>query len=345
MRLKSLRRRRTRRGKGPVVLLYHRIARTSSDPQLLCVSPEHFAEHVGLIAERYEPVRLAELVAALRGAELPPRAVAITFDDGYADNLGAAKPVLQRKRVPATVFVASGWMGGDRMFWWDELETLLLRPGRLPPVLELEIGTELLRWQLGDDAVYPPEAAAARFGWTVLDDHDPSPRQRIYRELSARLRRLDENARERVLDSLRSVGERNGETDGDLPRPLTLEELGCLATGDLVDIGAHTVTHPTLSTLAPDGQREEIAGSREQLESALGRPIASFAYPYGGASDFDQTTARIVRDAGFDHACANFSSRLGHGTDVYRLPRILVRDCGGAELARSLADLDAPRSV
>jgi peptidoglycan/xylan/chitin deacetylase (PgdA/CDA1 family) len=311
----------------------------------LCVTPEHFAEHVEVIAESHEPVRLQDLVAALREGELPPRAVAITFDDGYADNLAAAKPLLERIGVPATVFVASGWIGGDRPFWWDELEVLLLRPGRLPPVLELEVGTEILRWELNGDAVYTPEAAAARSGWTVLDRHDPGPRQRIYRELSDRLRRLDVSARERVLHYLQSAAERTEAVDGEPARALTLDELRRLAGDDLVEIGAHTVTHPILSKLAPDMQRAEIIGSRQQLESALDRRIGSFAYPYGGADDFDHTTALIVREAGFDHACANVSSRLERGTDVYRLPRILVRDCGGAELARLLADLEAPRFV
>jgi peptidoglycan/xylan/chitin deacetylase (PgdA/CDA1 family) len=318
------------------------VDRASTDPQLLCVTPEHFAEHVELIAESYEPLPLQHLVASLREGELPPRAVTITFDDGYADNLAAAKPVLERHRVPATVFVASGWIGADRPFWWDELEILLLWPGRLPPVLALEIGGEPLRWELGDDAAYTPEAAAARSGWTVLDRHDPGPRQRIYRELATRSRALDERARERVLDSLRTVVERSDAAEGEPPRPLTLDELRRLADGDLVDIGAHTVTHPTLSELEPAEQHEEIWGCRKQLESALGRRVASFAYPFGGARDFDRTTALIVRDAGFDHACANVSSRLGRGADLFRLPRVLVRDCGGAELARMLADLDPP---
>jgi peptidoglycan/xylan/chitin deacetylase (PgdA/CDA1 family) len=306
----------------------------------LCVTPEHFAEHVELVAESYRPIRLRELVAALRAGELPSRAVAITFDDGYADNLGAAKPVLERKGVPATVFVASGWIGGERMFWWDELEVLLLRPGRLPPVLELEMGSEILRWHLEEDEVYTREAAAARSGWTVLDRHDPGPRQQIYRELCALLRGLDERARERVLDSFRSPGAGRDVPDGKA-RPMTVDELRRLAGGDIVDIGAHTITHPTLSTLEPDVQRAEIAGSKQQLEGTLDRPIASFAYPYGSAGDFDETTALIVRDAGFDHACANLSRRLERRTDTYRLPRVLVRDCGGAELARRLARLDA----
>jgi peptidoglycan/xylan/chitin deacetylase (PgdA/CDA1 family) len=340
MRLKSLTKRGTQRGKAPVVLLYHRVADVSSDPQLLCVTLEHFAEHVEVVAESYEPIRLQDLVAALRAGELPSRAAAITFDDGYADNLSAAKPVLERNGVPATVFVASGWIGGDRMFWWDELEFLLLRPGRLPPVLELEIGSDILRWQLGDDAVYTPEAAAGRSDWTVLDRDDPGPRQEIYRELCDLLRSLDERARERALDSFRSTCMGHDVSDGK-PRPMTVDELRRLADGDIVEIGAHTITHPTLSKLEPDMQRAEIAGSKRQLEGALDRTIASFAYPYGGASDFDETTAQIVRAAGFDHACANVSTRFERNTDAYRLPRILVRDCGGAELAQRLAGLEA----
>ena len=324
------------------MLLYHRVDRPSTDPQLLCVTPEHFAEHLELIAEGYEPLPLRDLVASLREGELPPRAVTITFDDGYADNLVAAKPLLERHRVPATVFVASGWIGADRPFWWDDLEFLLVRAGRLPPVLALEIGGERLQWELGDDASYTPEAAAARSGWTVLDRHDPGPRQRIYRELTTRFRALDTRARERVLEYLRTIVEQSDAADGELPRPLTLGELRRLGDGHLVDIGAHTVTHPTLSRLELPEQREEIWGCKCQLEGALGRRLASFAYPYGGAKDFDSTSARIVRDAGFDHACANVSSRLGRGADVFRLPRVLVRDCGGAELARTLAHLDPP---
>jgi peptidoglycan/xylan/chitin deacetylase (PgdA/CDA1 family) len=202
------------------------------------------------------------------------------------------------------------------------------------------MGSESLRWQLGDDAVYTPEAAAGHCDWTVLERDDPGPRQQIYRELSARLRGLDDRARERILDSLRSTRVGDDVSNGK-PRPMTVDELRRLADGDLVDVGAHTITHPSLSKLEPHMQRAEIAGSKRQLEGALDRTIASFAYPYGGASDFDQTTAQIVRDTGFDHACANLPSRLEPGTDAYRLPRLLVRDCDGAELARSLARVDA----
>src|SRR5947207_7132586 len=89
-----------RREKRAFVLAYHRVGRVTTDPQLLCVTPEHFTEHLELITKRYEPARLDELVAATR----PDRAVAVTFDDGYADTLLAAKPLLERASVHATVF-------------------------------------------------------------------------------------------------------------------------------------------------------------------------------------------------------------------------------------------------
>ena len=324
----------------PVVLLYHRLDRVATDPQLLSVTPEHFAEHLQLLAEHYVPVRLGDLVPAAAQGEAPPRAVAITFDDGYADNLLAAKPLLERSRTPATVFAATGYVRGGRPFWWDELERLLLRPGRLPSVLTLDVGQETLVWELGEEAAYTSVRAAERTAWTVLDDCDPGPRQVIYRVLCARIRALDEMERERALESLRAVADPE-EADTEMPRPLTSEEVARLAEGDLIDVGAHTVTHPALSQLPPERQRVEIAGSKQQLEEMLGRPVSSFAYPYGSSTDFDETTVSLVRDAGFAQACANVAGRLTHETDPLRVPRIVVRDWSGDELARRLSTLAA----
>jgi peptidoglycan/xylan/chitin deacetylase (PgdA/CDA1 family) len=330
--------RRTREEGRPVVLLYHRIGHSPLDPQLLAVTKEHFAEHLQLISERYVPLGLADLVAAAVQGRNPARAVAITFDDGYADNLFAAKPLLEHAGTPATVFVASGYVRGGAPFWWDELERLLLRPGLLPSTLTLEVGRETLLWELGDETAYTSVSAADRTAWTVLDDRDPGPRQRIYRALCARLRVLDETERARALERLRSVAEPEA-TDAEMPRPMTSAELACLVEGDLVDVGAHTVTHPVLSRLAEERQRDEIAGSRRQLQEVLGRPVASFAYPYGTDADFDETTVKLIREAGFDHACANLPGRVDRRTDPFRLPRFVVRDWSGDELDRRLSAL------
>ena len=107
-----------------VVLLYHRVAELAQDPWGLAVSPARFAEQLEALVMRFSPLPLGELAARMNAGDLPPRSVALTFDDGYRDNLDAAEPLLARHGVPATIFVVSWYVGAGREFWWDELEEL-----------------------------------------------------------------------------------------------------------------------------------------------------------------------------------------------------------------------------
>jgi peptidoglycan/xylan/chitin deacetylase (PgdA/CDA1 family) len=328
--------RRRRRGPLPLVLAYHRVDRVETDPQLLAVSPDRFAEHLQLIRERHEPLPLAALVAAVQSGDAPPGAISVTFDDGYADNLAEAGPLLERYDVPATVFVVSGAVDRQRPFWWDELERLLLRAGRLPSELALRVGRETLRWQLGDAADYTPDSAALHAGWTALASYDPTPRHQAYRELCTAARVLTIDAREYLIQQLHALLEPSEPTEAHA-RPLTSDELVQLASTPLVEIGSHTVTHPVLASERPNRQHDEIEGSKRWLEETLGQPVSGFAYPYGASGDFNDTTASIVRAANFGYACANVPGTLDGRTDPFRIPRIVVRDWGGDELARQLA--------
>lgn len=100
-----------------VVLLYHRVAESNSDPWALCVSPRHFAEHLEVLHRLGSVVRLRQLVHSLTCGDLPERAIVISFDDGYADNLHAAKPLFDRYGMPVTVFLTPGHLASE--FWWD----------------------------------------------------------------------------------------------------------------------------------------------------------------------------------------------------------------------------------
>jgi peptidoglycan/xylan/chitin deacetylase (PgdA/CDA1 family) len=326
---------------GPVVLLYHRVAQAVTDPQLLAVPPEQFADHLALISDRFEPVPLPDLVTRVRAGRESRDVIAVTFDDGYADNLFAARPLLEQHGVPATVFVASGLLRSGRRFWWDELERLLLRPGRLPSPLTLQIAGERLHWELDGDAAYSRARAGELAEWTVLDERAPAPRQQAYRDLCSRLRALDETDQEHALEHLRRVVATHEETDGDTARPLTAAELVLLADGDLVTVGAHTITHPVLSQLPADRQAGEIGGSKRHLEAAVDRPVTSFAYPYGAAGDFDRTTVSLVRDAGFSEACTSVAGRVRPRTNPFQIPRLLVRGWSADELERRLATMAA----
>jgi peptidoglycan/xylan/chitin deacetylase (PgdA/CDA1 family) len=267
------------------VLAYHRVATPESDRWRLAVSPERFAEHIEVINDGFRPCSLAQLTAALEHGTKLRKAVVVTFDDGYRDNLLEAKPLLERHGVPATVFVVTGYTDTNGPFWWDGLELL-----------------------------------ARHAGWTR-------------EELEATwrgLRVLPHAARREQVDGM--LRESGLEPDGE-PTALTADEIRTLADGGLVEVGSHTVTHPSLTALTPGEQLQEITGSREFLERLLERPVESFSYPHG---EFDRTTVECVRKAGFRRACAGGQRAVSRGTPALRIPRVHALDVAGDELAAML---------
>jgi peptidoglycan/xylan/chitin deacetylase (PgdA/CDA1 family) len=119
-------------------------------------------------------------------------------------------------------------------------------------------------------------------------------------------------------------------------RLLSLEEASDLANQDLIEIGAHTVNHPSLSSLSLESQRNEIVESKARLEDIGGSPVTSFAYPYGKRSDYSAQTVALVREGGFTCACSNFPGRVTRSTDAFQLPRVQVEDWDGEEFAQRM---------
>ena len=317
-----------------VILTYHRVAEISLDPWSLCVTPSHFAEHLGVLKDFGAVIGLKQLVQAVKKRRVPRRAVALTFDDGYADNLHNAKPLLERSGIPAAVFVVSGTSRQRREFWWDELERLLLQPGRLPAELELSIDGTTFHWQLGAAADCDEQASRRWRAWRALGTDDPTPRHGLYRALHRQLQPLSEEQRSSILHQLLlwAGAEPAVRTSH---RCLTDQEVAALAKGGLVEIGAHTVTHSLLPALPPSLQRSEIHESKQALENTIGRSVTLFSYPYGG---FDSQTIDLVRQAGFSCACANSAGAVCSSSDVFQLPRLNVEDCDGEEFARRLSN-------
>jgi len=324
-------------GPRAIILLYHRVAELPADPQLLSVSSKQFAEHLQVLREFGCPLQIKQLVRALQDGKLPRRAVLVTFDDGYADNLHHAKPLLERYNTPATVFITTGLVGQCRELWWDELERLLLQPGTLPEKLCLNINGSVREWNLGRASHYPDESFQQHRHWNVEMKNDPTPRHRLYRSLCLHLRSLSEGDRRDILDEL--VAWAGAESKGRVThRMLSPEEVVRLADGNLVEIGAHTVTHPVLSSINTDMQRAEISQSKADLEEVLGRRVSHFAYPYGTRSDYSKETVAIVREAGFEATCSNFPGWVRNEANLYELPRYLVRDWDGEEFCRRLKE-------
>lgn len=315
---------------GPriVILLYHRVSEPKRDPWGMCVAPDRFLEHLEVLQSKKWPVmHLAELPERLSAKNCPRRAVAITFDDGYADNLHHAAPLLERFAMPATVAVTSGAVDGEREFWWDELERLLLEPEVLPERLDLEVAGRRRSWGLEEAALRSVDDASWR-AW----ERPPTARHALYVELWHALYPVPTDEKDRLLNNL---AQWTGLPSYVRPthRSLSSSELRALAGTGLVEVGAHTIGHTALSDLPPTLQRREIVDSKRQLEAWLDAPVSSFSYPHGA---YDAFTRELVRKAGFLRACSTVRGLVRPNAEAFSLPRVEVQNWDADTFARQL---------
>lgn len=229
------------------IVLYHRIAPVKNDPHKLCVSPDNFREQIKFLKENFRVVPLVQLVQEIRANKLKNKTLAVTFDDGYADNLHSALPILEEYGIPATVFLTAGYVGQNKPFYWDEN--------------------------------------------TALEDRG---------------------------------------------QPMTLDEAKILSNSRLIEIGGHTISHPKLAKTPENEQIREIFKGKRIIEEVVGFPLLSFAYPFGGKDSFNKKTVELVKKAGFHYACANIHERATNKSDIYALPRFIIRNWNTEELRKQI---------
>jgi peptidoglycan/xylan/chitin deacetylase (PgdA/CDA1 family) len=317
-----------------LILLYHRVADVQTDPQLLAVSTQNFAQQMEMLRNNFSLIHLSDIKALLEQGNLNHPTVAVTFDDGYADNLHQARPLLERYEVPATIFVTTDYVKNPREFWWDELESIFLLSGDLKATLEIE-DVDRLRWDLNASRSYTPENFQKFRSWDVTQDQVPTVRQEIYRSLCNILRPLSENQRGKILSKLREWAGTNS-TPRESHRPMSVQEVSSLGKDQLIHIGAHTRTHSVLSALSLEDQFTEIKQSKADLEEITGEPIQSFAYPFGTESDYTSETVKLVKKAGFENACSNFEPETDTRFDFYQMPRFVIRNWDGDQFMQHL---------
>jgi peptidoglycan/xylan/chitin deacetylase (PgdA/CDA1 family) len=294
-----------------VILMYHRVAFASQDPWGLAVHPDVFEEQMAYIHQHRSPLSMRQFIERLQNGTLPANAVAVTFDDGYRDNLVNAKPVLVRYGVPATLFLATGFINQDVPFWWDELATMILASSH--PVQELQVsGGEQVTLNWGE-----PERSDITGGWRASGPPQTA-RQSAYLEIWGRLRRMTAEERALAMIALRS---HLGSVHDPLASPMTSEEISALLRDGLVQLGGHTVTHPALTLLSRMDSRREIADSRRLCSEINGKCVHGFAYPYG---ELNSEVRNDVVTQGLAWACPTQSGFVDTKPDPYALPRVAV---------------------
>ena len=273
------------------ILIFHRV---HDEPDAIFpreMTAAAFRERMTWMHEWFTVLPLADAIAALSRGTMPRRAMAITFDDGYADNATVALPVLRELGLHATFFIATGFLDGGRM-WNDTVVESVRRSSR--PALDLDdIG-------LGSHALGSIESRRLAIG-TLL----PA------------LKHLVPSER---LEKVQAIAER---AQASLPTDLMMSssQVRSLAAAGM-GIGAHTVSHPILATLDTSTAQREIVEGRETLAGLLSQRIALFAYPNGKPdADYRGAHVKMAREAGFDAAVSTAWGAASIGDSLHELPR------------------------
>jgi peptidoglycan/xylan/chitin deacetylase (PgdA/CDA1 family) len=315
-----------------LILMYHRVGEEDIDPWSLRVTPEHFAEHLEILQQHTQPMSLRKLAQTHQEGNIRDRSVAITFDDGYANNLHQAKPLLEKYQIPATVFVATEYLSNPKEFWWDELEYIILQPGKLPDQLSLTINEQPYKGGLGTATHYTQEAAWQNRHLPAWKSQ-PGSRLHFYYSLWQKLQPLTPDQRQPLLEQIKTWANYQATTPRLSHRPLTIAELAEIEQGGTIELGAHTVSHPLLSEQSLAVQRQEIQQSKLDLERLLNHPVTSFAYPFGA---YQSETLPLVKEAGFQYACSTVETSVWHKSDRFCLPRFEVQNWDKAEFEQRL---------
>jgi len=275
------------------ILGYHKIS-PDPHPFFAPVSPALFESQMQFFKSCYRVMRLEELIKRSRRGDLPDRAVAITFDDGYRDNYEFAFPILKKYQLPATIFVATGAIGTGNPIWhdrvFDAFRFATVRRARLrnPELPELNLESEDARQRSLEGVLIH---AKSLYG---------DARQRLIDDIEVRLKpNLPSNIEQRMLtwDHIRQMHKAG------------------------IDFGSHTVSHTILSRIPREEKVKEIRESKRQLSEQLGAPVASFAYPNGKAADYDAEAKSVLQECGYSYAVTCRSGFNHASSDAFELKR------------------------
>lgn len=284
------------------ILYYHRVEQLTEDYNMLAVTPCNFEEQMKYIENHYEVLNLGDSFEEW-DKQGKGDAVIITFDDGYYDLFYNALPILEKYHIPATMFITTGYIDSEREFWHDSLHRAIFSGMNYKEFFTLEDEIYGGSWPTGC-----LQSRVTTYG--IL--------RKIFQISNRQKRDIFEK---QLLDwaGLEEKGRKNR-------RALKKSELIIMSENPYVTIGAHCVSHPSLRWLDKHEQKEEILASKSELEKMIGKEIKLFSYPFGSREDYSGLTVEIVKQAMFDKAVVAYGGEITADTDMFQLPRYLVRN-------------------
>jgi peptidoglycan/xylan/chitin deacetylase (PgdA/CDA1 family) len=296
------------------VLLFHRVLDRSDPRHPSLPDVLAFDHRLRWLKSYFNVLPLADALDRLSHGTLPSRAAAITFDDGYADNVTCALPVLQQHGLHATFFIATGFLDGGIM--WNDVLTHVVYETR---------ASEL-------------DCSAVGLGKLRLDTF--SDRALAESQVNAAVKHLEFEARSRLVSAWANS------SGVELPSSLmmTSEQLRELHMAGM-GIGAHTVGHPILARCSQERARSEIEDGRRHLQDILRAPIELFAYPNGKpGQDYLPCHVDLVRELGFKSAVTTAPGASDIDSDRFQIRRFTPWDRSRGRFAlRMLQNLWTPQ--
>ena len=278
--VRSLKGLHDRRNPALTILAYHRVMPTDAldsypfDPELISATPSQFDSQMRYVREHLHPVSLQDVIAQVeQGTPLPANAVAVTFDDGFADTYRYAFPVLRRYQIPATIFVSTGYVESQQPFWFELAAYLVYR--------------------------LPPRTLVLHDGHSHPSGNSRSERTTSLRQIQRILKDSPNQQRMALIEKW--THEFSSLIDHDALHhslPISWSQIQQMASSG-IDFGSHTVTHPNLTRLSDAELSWELTESKISLESRLQQPIQSIAYPIGTASAFNDRVTAATAQHGF----------------------------------------------
>ncbi len=293
---------------GPylTVLCYHRIMDTPPDfpfdSDLVSASLNQFEQQLSYVSKKYEVINFRILHHYIKQGDFPPKALIITFDDGYEDNYLNAYPLLKKFDLTATMFVTAGFINKNRLFWWDKIAYLIKKSGRHS--LEIE----------------DPVNLSLKF------DHY-SGRQECAGKVIKRAKKLPEEAKERLIQRIQEQLEVNlpGEETGYTMKWDHLKEM----SDNGIEIGAHSINHPIFSNVDESRLRKEVAAPKKMIEEKIGCEVITFGSPGRGImtpgqrKEFERLLTVTIRESGYHFSTMyKWGLALGKSFDPYSVERI-----------------------
>jgi peptidoglycan/xylan/chitin deacetylase (PgdA/CDA1 family) len=274
------------------VLLYHRI-NPDNDPFFPAVSVQAFDAQMRHLAEHYHVLPLAEIIERMRRGEgVGPGTIAVTFDDGYRDNFVYAHPILRRYDLPATLFVATSYIGTNRQMWNDRIASAVKHTH------EHRVSSP------GVARTFELVSVAEKLG--------------ALGQILAQLKTLPEQEKQQFVDAFcRRLDRPGAKVDTLMLSWAELKEMSIKGW----EVGAHTANHVILTRVTFDQAKDEIASSSAVLQQELGRPVRLFAYPNGKPDDYDLSIKKVLDDAGYIGAVTTVDRLNDRNTDPFAIGR------------------------